>query len=702
MEQLALQYPTWFILLCIAAGVLYAGGLYYRATTFKYASERTKRWLGGLSVLRFLVVTILSFLLLSPFIRTRSTEAEEPIIVVVEDESLSVRYQQTKEDSSQRSQALAQAVATLEEQYQVDRYRFGASLSEGGASQYTAKTTDIGAAFSGLYDRYVNQNVGAVVLVSDGVYNQGNNPLYAATQLDAPIYSIALGDTVQPKDLQLTRVQHNSIAYLGDKLEVRLGINAYNVAGAASRLTIQHITPEGNRIIHQEPLTFDKDDVFVKSSVLIEMNNTGVQQYLIQLNPIEGEASTLNNTQRFFVEVLDSRQQLLILAHAPHPDVTAIKSALEGNRNYEVTLAYTKDGIANPKAYDLAILHQLPVKANTDLALIEQLQQANVPLWFILGSQTDLAAFNRAQSVVAISNFNGTINEVQAALQNRFSLFKVPDGLAQALKRYPPLQAPFGKFGAAADAVNMLTQQIGAVQTDYPLLTFQQSIDQRTAVLLGSGIWRWRLYHYLQYNNHELIDDWLRKMVQFLAVKTDKRAFRVSLPKNIFNENEPVVLEAELYNAAYELVNDPDVQVNVTNEESEVFPFTFNRSGEAYSLDAGFLPVGSYTYSASTTFNGEAYEANGQFSVRPVNLEARQTTANHQLLYQLAQQSGGALLHPDAISQLPSQITTRDDVRPILHDSYTTQAIINLKWIFFLVVLLAGLEWFIRRFNGAY
>lgn len=701
MEQLAFQYPTWFILLCILAGVVYAGGLYYRATTFQYASARTQRWLVGLTALRFVGVTALCFLLLSPFLRTRTTESEEPIILVVQDESLSIRYQQTAEDSAALAATLAEATASLGESYRVETYRFGESLAEGLPVQFAAKVTDMGQAFNGLYDRYVNQNVGAIIVVSDGVYNQGNHPLYGASQLDAPVYTIALGDTVQPKDLQLSQVRHNSIAYLDDKLEVQLGIAAYNLAGQNSQLTLTHITPEGNTIAHQEVLRLDANEEWIEKSIFLDMEATGVQQYAVQLSPIEGEASTLNNRQRIFIEVLDSRQQLLMLAHAPHPDLTALRAALEKNRNYEVTLRYAKEGVAQPEQYDLAILHQLPVK-NSDIALIQQLQEADLPLWYILGAQTQLNAFQQVQDMVRINNANGSLNEVQAAVQSRFNLFKVPEEWPQQVRKYPPLQAPFGDYATATDAVNLLTQQIGAVQTDYPLLTFRQTVDERQAVWIGTGIWRWRLYHYLQHNNHETIDNFLRKMVQYLAVKADKRAFRVSLPKNIFDENEPVRLEAELYNAAYELINTPDVQLEIANSEGEVYPFTFNRSGEAYTLEAGYFPVGNYTYTATTTFNGEAFTTNGQFSVQPVNLEARQTTANHQLLYQLAQQTGGALLFPSQVDQLADNIRNREDVRPVLRDTYTTQAIINLKWIFFVLVGLFGLEWFIRRFNGAY
>ena len=60
--------------------------------------------------------------------------------------------------------------------------------------------------FASVQDLYSNQNVGAVILASDGIYNEGSNPLYANFELNAPIHVIALGDTVPSRDVILKRV----------------------------------------------------------------------------------------------------------------------------------------------------------------------------------------------------------------------------------------------------------------------------------------------------------------------------------------------------------------------------------------------------------------------------------------------------------------------------------------------------------------
>jgi hypothetical protein len=206
----------------------------------------------------------------------------------------------------------------------------------------------------------------------------------------------------------------------------------------------------------------------------------------------------------------------------------------------------------------------------------------------------------------------------------------------------------------------------------------------------------------LQNNTHDHFDEFMSKLTQFLSVKEDKRRFRVILPKNIFSESEQVTFDAEFYNESYELVNDPDVKVIITDEKGREFSFQFNKAGRAYRLDAGRFAVGSYSFHAETGFDGKVYTFDGQFSVSPLQLEALQTTADHRLLFNLSQQTGGEFFNEDQLDQLTAKLLGAENIKPILRESEQTRAFINLRWIFFILLALLGLEWFVRKWQGAY
>jgi hypothetical protein len=190
--------------------------------------------------------------------------------------------------------------------------------------------------------------------------------------------------------------------------------------------------------------------------------------------------------------------------------------------------------------------------------------------------------------------------------------------------------------------------------------------------------------------------------VQYLTLKEDKRKFRVTLDQNIFNENEAVSFGAELYNDNYELTNAPDVAMSVRNAQGKEFLYTFNKLGKAYTLNAGILPVGNYTFRSTTNFNGQKLLYEGRFSVQPIQLELFATTANHAALRQLSTQYGGETVLPANLASIAEKIKTSGKIKPVIYQSTRTNPLINLKWIFLLLAGLLSLEWFLRRYFGAY
>jgi hypothetical protein len=703
MNNLIFQYPAWYVLLCILLGFLFAAGLYFRDRTFRNASEQSQKLLAGLAVFRFLSATIISILLLSPFLRKKSTETEQPVVVFLQDNSNSIGAELNADDSLQYAEQIKSVKSGLSGKYDVKFYTFGDKLKAGEPMDFKDKSTDISGALDEIYDQYTHQNLGAIILASDGIFNKGNNPVYSSQQLGAPVFTIALGDTTRHKDIKISRVYHNSIAYLGDRIEIKVDIEAYSGKGEDVVFSLQHIQPQGVKKIHEEIVAVDKDEILLTKSINIPLEETGVQQYRISVSPLENEKNLQNNTQSIFIDVLDSRQKILILANAPHPDISTLKSALEGNKNYEVTVKYAKeDIIATLPDYNLVILHQLPSKKYAVKPVLDEIRAKKIPSFYILGAKTDVQLFNTAQSLVKIDGYNGSYNDVQAIVDKGFTKFELTEDIISNLPKLPPLKVPFGMYAADARTSVVLKQKINMVETDYPLLLLSDEGETKQGIFLGEGIWRWKLYNYLNYKNQELISTLISKTVQFLSVKSDKRKFRIELPKKVFAENEPITFHAELYNENYELVHDPDVEISILNENKQEYPFNFDKSDQGYELDAGFFPSGNYTYKAQTTFNGKLFTASGQFNVKSINLESVNPVADHHLLYLLSKQNGGKLYYPNQLEGLKNDLLNQSEIKPVLHDIYKTTSIINLKWIFFIILAFLAVEWFIRKYNGAY
>ena len=153
-------------------------------------------------------------------------------------------------------------------------------------------------------------------------------------------------------------------------------------------------------------------------------------------------------------------------------------------------------------------------------------------------------------------------------------------------------------------------------------------------------------------------------MAQYLSTKEDKSFFRVHIENKVY-ENEPVGIEAELYNASYELINQPDVKITITDGDNKSYPFIFSKTLKSYYLNAGNFPAGEYAYKATVKAGTGAYEKTGKFFIEKVNIENSNLIADHNLLFRIAAAHDGEMLTRDDIGKLAGLILARQDIRSV-------------------------------------
>ena len=699
LSDITFQYPVYWVFAVAVGAAVLAGLLYYNNR--QQSSIRPNMRL-PLAILRFIVLFIIGLLLLGPLLKDIQLDVQKPLIIVAVDQSASITTAHEEAALQTMINDLDQLKQKLAGDYEVKMLSFAEKVRDTLAAQFDGKATHLSAVFEEGYNRFGAENLAGVILSSDGIFNEGADPLYSLDKLKVPVFGILMGDTTQRKDIRIKKVFHNNIAYLGDRFNVQVDISAFNFAGQQTVLTVSEFTGQGYTKVKDIPIAVDKTDFFKTVEVELDAKTVGVRRFKFALPALPGELSTVNNAREIFIEVLDNRQKILMLSLAPHPDIAAIRQVMEKNRNYQVEHSLLKDFKGNIQSFDLVIFHQLPSK-NADIRpLISQLNNKNIPRLFILGLLTDLNAFNSIQTAVSIRSNLSRPNEVQAQLNPAFNLFTTSDVFKQYIRQFIPLAAPFGEYTIGAGTDVLLYQRIGQVETQYPLVLLQSGTSGKTGIIAAEGFFKWRMYDYLQRENTDVADELIQKMVTYLNVKEDKRRFRSYPAKNIFDENESINLGAELYNASYELVNEPDVQVVIKNEKGDEFPFAFNKRGRAYFLDAGLLPVGQYQFTASVVYDKERLDHSGQFSIQPIEKELYELTADHGLLRRLATAYGGDVVALDAIATLEEKISNNKKIKSIIYENAKIKPAIDYKWLFFLLIVFLGVEWFARKYFGGY
>ncbi|MEZ4930297.1 MAG: hypothetical protein R2777_09880 [Chitinophagales bacterium] len=121
-------------------------------------------------------------------------------------------------------------------------------------------------------------------------------------------------------------VRNNKLAYLDDKLEIEIGLQANHLANKNYAVSISKIGKNSAQKLDNKTLQIKNDFDEQETSFIINASSVGIHKYRVSLQEFENEITTKNNYYDFYIEVIDNRQKILFLvANAPHPDIAAIK-----------------------------------------------------------------------------------------------------------------------------------------------------------------------------------------------------------------------------------------------------------------------------------------------------------------------------------------------------------------------------------------
>ena len=697
--KLLTQYPLWLVIFAILLGVGYALYLYYKNNNVVF--EKPMRI--AMASLRGLAVALIAFLLLAPMVKRTVKQTDKPIVLVAIDNSESVK---SNKDSAFYAKEypgqVAKLISDLGDSYEVKTYLVGDEDHLIGDKEtlnmdFSDKSTNLSSLFDQVEMLYANQNVGAVVMLTDGIFNTGASPYYKAEKVGCPVYAVGLGSSELATDLFLSDILHNRQALKGNFFPVEIKVAANKLSGKQAELTVT----EGGTEIYRKQLTLSGNRYFETVKFSVEAKSKGAHHYKVDLTELDGEVTHKNNHSAFYVEVVESRDKVAIVYNSPHPDVAALREALEGTDNYDVEVFPVSDFRGNPSDYSLVILHQLPSAANSAASLLSQIRQSGTSALYIVGQQTNLSAFNAQNTGVTINQTKAMTNNATPLYNDNFTSFTFSEDARRILPLYSPVQTPFASYKTSVAANIFLYQKVSGVDTKYPLVVFNEQNGTRTGVITGTGLWSWKIYNFMHAENHDAFNELVGKVVLYLAAKGDKSRFRVQ-HEGVFAENAPVEFTAELYNESYELINEPDIKMVLKGGGDTTYEAQFSKQNNSYYLNMGELPLGNYTWTATTQVGKQRLEKSGRFAVQAVMLETANLVADHDLLKGMAKVSGGQYFDKEHITDVAKAIQKNDNIKPISSYQKKYAMMLNSPWYLAAIVLLLGIEWFLRKWNGGY
>ena len=687
----------WFVFLILilaaAAGIVFL--LYFNNKESRELTLKQRRFL---MVLRFFSIALIAFLLLSPFVRSLRRIIQNPVIIAAWDNTGSMV---ASGDSSQLVTDISRLKERISDElgsgYTLVNYSFGQETKLTDELDFSEKKSDYSNLIATITNNHFNENVGALLLAGDGIYNQGRNPVNMMDNLTFPVYTIGFGDTTQVTDARIQGVRVNRTSFAGNRFPVEIDTRFYKLRGRSLKLTVN----EGSSQVAETVITPPNDDFFSTHEFILEAGEPGLKHFSAAIEVVENERNIKNNQSDFVVNVLENKQKILILSDGSHPDIGAIKNTLEQQKSYEVSVFTEEPYPSNLADFNLVILNQLPTPGKSMARIFGDDAIRRIPLLFIVGGKTFLPQFNALTAGAAIEPLAGSPEEAQAFVNPGYATFTLSESFREVAPKFPPLMVPFANYTLETGFTPLLYQKVRNIETGKPLLATGVLNGRKTGFIFGEGIWRWRLNNYFQNQSHSQFNELVNQLIQYLALRHNEDNFMIDF-EPVYDEIDDVVMNAEVYNDAFERITTDEVTIVISNDEGNEFEFTFDVRGDGYYLNAGNLPVGNYRFEAEVTIGDQTFTETGNFAVASVNLEDVVTRANHHTLYQLASQTGGAFYLPGEAEEIVRMLNDSNRLKPTTYFQEMVNELLNQRWLFLVLLLLLSVEWFLRKYWGIY
>lgn len=240
------------------------------------------------------------------------------------------------------------------------------------------------------------KNATDIVLITDGNFSLGDNPLYTDYVNRINVFTIGIGDTLDIPDLMITEVKSNRIVYQNKPTKIQVYVMSRGIDAQRHSLSMK----QGNRTIQAKDLQLSGDGKILKVEFEVIPNKIGQNQYDFYLHTASGESITQNNYYTILMEVLKGKVKVGLLTAKPGYETKFLGQILSDQKDIHLhTSVAIKNGkyyIENPDKFidslDVSILYDYPRSQQIDKRtgqFINRLKTRRIPALIILSENVN-------------------------------------------------------------------------------------------------------------------------------------------------------------------------------------------------------------------------------------------------------------------------------------------------------------------------
>jgi hypothetical protein len=668
-----------------------------------------------LPALRAFALLALVWLLAQPVLERLGGDAAQ--VVVLRDRSSSMKLPASPDLASSRPTRAAEADRAVDELKRAWRGRarvqvldFASRLGLDSTSIGSADGTALGSALASLGRSPAGERASAVVVVSDGVTNRGEDPLSAARELGVPVHAVIVG--AGGPDRVVTEVEASAFARVGEPTPIRVRVTSGEPRGIPIPVTLA----DRGRVLARAVVAAPGPGAEATAELRVTPPSAGLAVWTARVDSIPGEMDFANNAREVALEVAPGKLGVLVLSGGLNWDLAFLRRSLAGDSSLSITtLARERDGWRQletlrrrgaPAAADLrgASVVVLDALAGSELgdamdrALLE-FASAGGGLLVLSGAPPGLTRHKagalgsqlRVDLDGALAGRPGTPIPTPEG-RELLAWDEDPARGDAAWRAAAPLADVAPIAAGAGDRVLLATPNSG------PPLLFSRRIGRGPVLMVnGDGLWRWSLS-----SQDELGADrgrvlW-RRLVRWLAEPVQGDPVRVRPDRWLASGGDPVRLLATVQDASLRPVGGAQVTGELKSESGATRALAFSaRDPGSYEAVLEDLPPGRYRVSVRAELRGkELGRSTSEVAVDRWSLEEARSSADSTALAQLAAASGGRSIEAGHIERWARDMPTRELAR----GRSESRRLWESPWTFAAIVGALGIEWGWRRRRG--
>lgn len=676
------------IFFSILAGVGFALALYWKESTFDGEDTIARRVRLASAFLRALSTASIVFLLLSPWLEEEEIQENQVAVQLLIDGSASVDF---VDDSSTISYLINRLKEEFSDSVILEVSYFSNEVKRERASLLNPYQTNIVKSLEEVERN--NSSSDAIIVASDGIHNTAANPYSLLSK--KPIYTLGLGDVRGVEDFKIVDLRYPRMVNAGDEVEVQVDCQANLLNGAVISLVVSH--NEGGLPLASIDFTLSQGVVDTTITLTIRPQEKGIQAFMVEANCTMDELTHANNTASFFMEVKDDRQNVLLCAAGPHPDIRAIHKALSEYQTMNVSLHFMKDGPPKLNALDGIIWHNLPDGRYGDLSIG---RDSRIPQLFIVGAATSAEQYNALVDGIILPKGSAWSANRTVVFQPSSIPLIFTGEILQRLMDMPSIRYPSG----VVHELNTSAQAIITEGLQEPVLSNLSRGGQKIFTLIGEGWWKWQMAERQAYGNADAFNTFFQQLTNELIQDFSQERLLLSWTPSRPKGMEEVTFSLDALGENYTRVIPLNIEINLTDSKSDwdtTFVANSNNEG-VVSSDPIALRPGMYLVQASALVDNKKLTTQAGIIIEEDWREYHVTRRDTALLQHIAQTNQGAYYSKEEIDNLVSEVMNW------ISGLKKNQVIRSVKprvneilWLCF-ALLFFGAEWVLRKYAGSF